>query len=49
MKKAGRDAFAKSVNNDAIYIAKLVAPAIDLKPDNACDDGDGTNLVAQGS
>ena len=36
-----RDAFAKSVNNDAIYIAKLLH-RYDLKPDNACDDGEGT-------
>ena len=36
-----RDAFAKSVNNDAIYIAKLLH-RYNLKPDNACDDGEGT-------
>lgn len=36
-----RDAFAKSINNDAIYIAKLLH-RYDLKPDNACEDGEGT-------
>lgn len=36
-----RDAFAKSVNNDAIYIAKLLH-RYNLKPDNACEDGKGT-------
>lgn len=36
-----RDAFIKSINNDAIYIAKLLH-RYDLKPDNACDDGQGT-------
>lgn len=35
------DAFIKSINNDAIYIAKLLH-RYDLKPDNACDDGQGT-------
>lgn len=36
-----KEAFAKSVNNDAIYIAKLLH-RYNLKPDNACDDGEGT-------
>lgn len=36
-----RDAFAKSVNNDAIYIAKLLH-RYNLKPDNAYVDGKGT-------
>lgn len=36
-----RDAFIKSINNDAIYVAKLLH-RYDLKPDNACDDGEGT-------
>lgn len=36
-----RGAFIKSINNDAIYVAKLLH-RYDLKPDNACDDGEGT-------
>lgn len=36
-----REAFIKSINNDAIYVAKLLH-RYDLKPDNACDDGEGT-------
>lgn len=39
--EGSRDNFARSINNDAIYIAKLLH-RYDLKPDNACDDGDGT-------
>lgn len=33
--------FAKSVNNDAIYVAKLLH-RYNLKPDNASEDGEGT-------
>lgn len=36
-----KDGFVKSVNNEAIYIAKLLH-RYNLKPDNASSDGEGT-------